>query len=193
MKILRGVFLVCIFAGFAALFFVLDPSQKPMQEGEEGARWDTKEDILLEGLRFSEWEEGRRNWSMDAERSWYDYDEQKATLEQVVVTFLPPTGGKLLMWAERLDYDLETRKLLASGSVRGKSDQGYDFSTESLSYDSDARLVRTADKVTLAKDRLTIQGKGMEGSLADHRFTLLSAVQAVFVPQGFFPRGTDSR
>jgi LPS export ABC transporter protein LptC len=93
----------------------------------------------------------------------------------------------MFLWAKFVDYDVQTRDLTARDSVRGKSDQGYDFFTESLVYDVDRREVETDDKVTLEKDRLTIQGKGMKGSLAEHRFQLLSAVRAVFAPQRAAP------
>ncbi len=189
MKVVRGIFLCCIIGGFAALFFVLSPSQRLMEGREESGGLETEEDILVEGLLFSEWEEDRLIWSMGAERTRYHHPKKKASLEQVEVTFFPATGGKMLLWANLVDYDVQTKDLKASDSVRGKSDQGYDFVTESLLYDGDKREVSTDDKVTLEKDRLTIQGRGMKGSLADHKFRLLSEVRAVFSPQGIVPRG----
>jgi len=191
LKVVRGIFLCCIIGGFAALFFVLSPSSRPLGSGEESGGIETEEDILVEGLRFSEWEEARLIWLMGAERTRYHHKEKKASLEQVEVTFYPATGGKMLLWANLVDYDVKTKGLRASDSVRGRSDQGYDFTTESLLYNGDKREVTTDDKVTLEKDRLTIQGTGMKGSLADHKFRLLSEVRAVFSPQGILPRGAD--
>jgi len=191
LKVIRAIFLCCIIGGFAALFFVLSPSRRPLEGGAEPVGIETEEDILVEGIRFSEWEEDRLVWQMGAERTRYHHKEKKANLEQVEVTFFPATGGKMLLWANLVDYDVRTKGLRASDSVRGKSDQGYDFTTESLLYDGDKREVTTDDQVTLVKDRLTIQGTGMQGSLADHRFRLLSEVRAVFSPQGIVPRGAD--
>jgi len=191
LRVVRGIFLCCIIGGFAALFFVLSPSRKPLGGGEESKGIETEEDILVEGIRFSEWEEDRLIWQMGAERTRYHHKEKMASLEQVEVTFYPATGGKMLLWANLVDYDVRTKGLRASDSVRGKSDQGYDFATESLVYDGTRREVMTDDKVTLEKDRLTIQGTGMQGSLADHKFRLLSEVRAVFSPQGIVPRGAD--
>ena len=154
-------------------------------EGQgEAAAPEPDEDILLKGLQYSEWEGDRLSWSMVAERTRYHHDQKKATLEVVEVTFFPASGGKMFLWAGVVDYDLETKNLAARESVRGRSDQGYVFFTESLLYDGHKREVSTDDKVTLEKDRLTIQGVGMKGSLGDHKFRLLSAVSAVFSPQG---------
>jgi LPS export ABC transporter protein LptC len=184
LKVVKGILLACIIGGFAALFFVLSPSRDLAEGKGEAAVPETDEDILLKGLRFAEWEGDRLSWSMKAERTRYHHDQKKATLEEVEVTFFPTSGGKMLLWAEVVDYDLETRDLAARQSVRGRSDQGYVFVTENLFYDGHEREVSTDDKVTLEKDRLTIQGVGMKGSLRDHRFRLLSGVSAVFSPQG---------
>lgn len=187
MKLVRAIFLACIIGGFAVLFFALTPSRQLMEEPGESAGVDTKEDIRVEGLRYSEWEGDRLLWSMEAERVRYRHKEKKADLEEVAVTFFPAAGGKMFLWAKLVDFDLETGDLVAKGSIRGKSDQGYTFSTERLFYDSGERTVTTDDKVTLEKDRLTIQGIGMKGSLVDHRFQLLSSVNAVFAPRGSAP------
>jgi len=191
LKVVRAIFLCCIIGGFAALFFVLSPSHRPQVGGEESRGIETEEDILVEGIQFSEWEEDRLVWQMGAERARYHHKEKKASLDQVEVTFFPATGGKMLLWANLMDYDVRSKGLIARDSVRGKSDQGYDFATESLLYDGEKREVTTDDKVTLEKDRLTIQGTGMQGSLVDHKFRLLSEVRAVFSPQGIVPRGAD--
>lgn len=187
MKFVRAIFLACILGGFAVLFFALTPPRHLMEQEGERTVPETNEDILVEGLRYSEWEGDRLLWSMEAERVRYRHKEKKADLEEVDVTFFPATRGKMFLWARQVDFDLETGNLVAQGSIRGKSDQGYTFSTERLFYDGSDRTVSTDDKVTLEKDRLTIEGVGMKGSLADHRFRLLSAVNAVFAPRGSTP------
>jgi len=187
LKVVRGIFLCCILVGFAALLFMLSPSpRKAMEQGQRGGI-ETEEDILVEGLTFSEWEEDRLSWSMDAESGRYYHKEERASFEDAAATFFPSAGGKMKLWAKTVDYDLQARVLMARDSVKGKSDQGYDFSTTSLVYEGATRQVRTDDKVTLEKDRLTIQGTGMKGSLTDHTFRLLSDVRAVFIPQGTVP------
>ena len=187
MKLVRGIFLGCILVGFVSLLFVLSPSRRSLEDPGQGSDIETEEDIFVEGLSFSEWEEDRLNWSMEAESGRYHHNKETASFDQVAATFFPAAGGKMRLRAKSVEYDLQTRVLAARDSVRGKSDQGYDFATESLVYEGATREVRTDDKVTLEKDRLTIQGTGMKGSLMDHTFRLLSHVRAVFVPQGTVP------
>jgi LPS export ABC transporter protein LptC len=187
LKVVRGIFLCCILVGFAVLLFLLSPSPRKGEGQGQGGGIETEEDILVEGLRFSEWEEDRLSWSMDAESGRYYHKEERASFEDVAAAFFPAAGRKMRLWAKTVDYDLQSRVLMARDSVKGKSDQGYDFATSSLVYEGATREVRTDDKVTLEKDRLTIQGTGMKGSLADHKFRLLSDVRAVFSPQGIVP------
>ena len=158
-----------------------------MEEAEQGRGIETEEDILVEGLAFSEWEGDRLSWSMEAENGRYYHKKETAVFEQVAATLVTSGGGKMRLWAKSVDYDLQARTLVARDSVRGESDQGYDFTTESLFYEGATRAVWTDDKVALEKDRLTIQGTGMKGSLTDHTFRLLSDVRAVFVPEGTAP------
>lgn len=158
-----------------------------MEGRRELAALDAEEDILVEGLRFSEWEADRLGWSMEAERVRYHHRQSMAYLEEVDVTLFPPGGGKMFLRAKRVDFDVKTQDLFARESIRGRSDQGYVFYTERLFYDGENREVTTDDKVTLEKDRLSIQGVGMKGSLSDHKFRLLSSVSAVFAPAGAAP------
>lgn len=169
------------------MLFLLRPSPRKGEVQGQGGGIETQEDILVEGLTFSEWEEARLSWSMDAESGRYYHKQEEASFEDVAATFFPADGGKMKLWAKSVDYDLQSRVLKARDSVRGESDQGYDFETSSLVYEGATREVRTDDKVTLEKDRLTIQGTGMKGSLTNHTFRLLSDVRAVFVPQGTVP------
>jgi LPS export ABC transporter protein LptC len=187
LRVVRGILLACIIGGFVALFSVLNPPPNRMEGGEEVQGLETDEDILVEGLHYSEWEEDRVFWSMKAERALYHHQRKQVTFEQVEVTFFPSREGKMLLWANIVEYDLDSRNLVVREAVRGKSDQGYVFVTESLYYDGSKREVTTDDKVALEKDRLTIQGVGMEGSLVDHKFRILSGVHAVFSPQGTVP------
>jgi len=42
--------------------------------------------------------------------------------------------------------------------------------------------VSSAEKVVLSKGGMTVEGTGMNGSLADQSFRLLSSVHTVFIP-----------
>jgi len=100
----------------------------------------------------------------------------------VRVTFFAPSREEIHLFAKRVHYDNQSRILTAEGGVRVESQQGYRFSSQSVTYDAREKELQTHDKVNLEKDRLVIEGTGMEGSLTDQRFVLLSEVKAVFSP-----------
>ena len=117
----------------------------------------------------------------------YYHVEHRAHLVDVEVTLHGDGGGNMRMKADTVSYDTESRVLTAQGNVQGESDQGYSFFTASLTYDMDSREVETIDKVTIRKDRLSIEGLGMRGSLRENNFILFSEVRAEFAPE-VFPR-----
>ncbi len=122
-------------------------------------------------------------WVLDARWANFYLTEEETRFHDVDVTFLPSSGGEISLRAQKVFYDLGSRLLKAEGEVSGESDQGFRFHTGRLFYKADQKEVNTPDKVTLQKDRLFIEGIGMEGSLRDQRFVLLSSVRARFSPE----------
>ena len=178
MKILRSLILIFLLGGFALLFYEIMPSTGPKEEREK--RIQTDESIRLEGLHYMEWKDDTLSWVLDAKNAVFRHRVNKAFFKGVAVVFYPETGGKMHLYANNVIYDNETQDLAAEGKVWGESDQGYRFYTKSIFYHADKKEVSTQDKVTFKKDRLTIRGVGMAGSVADHRFDLLSSVKAEF-------------
>ncbi len=183
----RFLFLLCIAGGFIALFSRIGPSRRPAGEEGEGARPETAEDLVVDNLHYAEWKGEELVWVLDARLGKYYHDGSEARLKDVKVTFLSSSGRKVFLEADDVVYAVETGNLVARGDVRGRTGDGIRFTTTTLSFDGETREVRTADKVTLEKDRLTIVGVGMKGSLERRRFVLLSSVRAVFSPRGTGP------
>jgi len=159
------------------------PSKRSLDDAGSELRSRTDEDARMEGLRYKEWKDGVLTWVLDAHLARYFHEKGLAHFEEADVTFLPPTGDRVLLHAKKILYDVNTRLLTAEGDVSGESEKGFRFSTSTLSYKADKKEVSTPDKVTLEKDRLIIEGVGMEGSLPEQRFVLLSSVRAMFSPE----------
>ena len=139
------------------------------------------------GQQFSEWKGENKVWTLNAQRGKYHHQAKKASFEEAYVTFSRPEGGKMNLWAKAVFYDIDTGDIRAQGEVRGVSEEGYEFFTETLYYHAEKRIVDTEDKVRLQKDRLTLTGVRMRGFLEEHRFVLLSSVAAQFSPQVTVP------
>lgn len=156
------------------------------REEEDGAWLEVDEDIRLDAVRYREWKKGQVNWDLDARRVAYHIEGGRVSFQDVSLIFVPPEGGdSLTLRADAASYEIEVRRLRVEGNVTGEGSRGFRFRTESLEYDLDEKRVWTRDKVILEKDRLIVEGLGMEGSLIDQTFLLLSAVRTVLVP----PRG----
>ena len=147
----------------------------------------SEEDVAAETIQYSEWKGENKIWTLNAQRGRYHHKAKKASFEEAFVTFFSPEVGKMNLWAKAVFYDIETGDIKARGEVRGKSEEGYEFFTETLDYHAEKRIVDTEDKVRLQKDRLTLIGVGMRGFLEENRFNLLSSVAARFSPQATVP------
>jgi len=178
LKILRSFILIFLLGGFALLLYEIIPSKDAKEEVKNSIQTD--ESIRLEGLYYTEWKDDRLSWVLDANNAVFRHRENEAVFKGVAVVFYPDTGGRMHLHADQVVYDNGTRDLTAEGKVWGESDQGYRFYTNRIFYDAEAEEVSTQDKVTFKKDRLIIRGVGVAGSVADHRFELLSAVRAEF-------------
>jgi len=135
----------------------------------------------VQGVHYREWKNGRVMWDLDAREAAYHIEDEKAFFQDVSLVYYPPEEGlPLSLQADRVSYEMGPRRLKAEGNVLGEGAQGFRFRTDSLAYDLEGKRVMTRDKVILEKDRLRVEGVGMEGSLTDQTFVLLSSVRTVF-------------
>lgn len=178
MKIFRLCFLVGIVAGFAWLLGIL--SQEAERDAPGGAPLESsfEEDIGVEKVGFSEWKGPDRAWTLEARRMKYYHQEKRVDFEEAKVSFLDSGGKRIDIRADRLRYEGETGNLEAEGNVEGRNELGYVFSAPRLFYEAAERRIATTDKVTLRKDRLSIQGIGMQASLKERKMEVLSSVEA---------------
>ncbi len=187
-KIVRWCFLIGSVAGFAWLLGILgqDGGRGPSPEGVP-LEFFSDEDIGVENVGFSEWKGPDRAWTLEARRMKYYHRQKRVDFEEAKVTFLDSRGKRIDIRADRLRYDGETGNLEAEGNVEGRDEQGYAFSAPRLSYEAEDRRIATTDKVTLRKDRLSIQGVGMEASLRERKIEVLSLVEARLASGGEAP------
>ncbi len=186
-KFVRGLFFVFLVGGVSLFIFFMRPSEdRPVLE--QGGAWrKAEEDVHLDGIHFREWKKGELQWDLNARVAKYYHNEEKAFFQDVSLVFYPPEGAPMNLHADRVFYEMAKRELKAEGNVWGEGDQGFRFYTGSILYDLEAKEAETEDQVVLKKDRLTIKGIGMKGSLTDQTFVLLSSVRTVFVPGEALP------
>jgi len=181
-RLFRMGLLLVLAGGFLLLLRALHSSE-PRLSANSGEWREAEEDVHVEGIHFKEWKQDALQWDLDARLAKYYHGAQEAFFEDVSLRFRPPeTGSVMTLHADRVLYEMEGRLLRADGNVWGVGEQGLRFHTNSLTYDLENKRVESSDPVVLEKDGLTVEGTGMEGSLRDQRFRLLSSVRSVWVP-----------
>jgi LPS export ABC transporter protein LptC len=137
--------------------------------------------MSMEGFRFSESENGRISWRMNA-RTADLYENKEARLKDMEITFLAPDQreGKLLGESGTMDTITGNAEIRGgSREVRVVTSDGYLLTTNSLFWNADERLVRTPDPFKLLGTELYLEGKGITANLDMHSIVVGGNVKAV--------------
>ena len=138
------------------------------------------EDIRVEGVRHFELNGESILWAIDAEEARFFQPKSVVEFDNVRITFYPSAGGDMTLVARKGYYETNTRNMSADDGVTGMTDQGYWFWTPRMSYDAASKEITSTDKVILRRDRLSIEGIGLQGSVETRNFHILSAVKATY-------------
>lgn len=165
--------------GIAVFLYVVQADKRERTadlagKGDEGG----EEDILVEGVRHFEFDGGALRWTIQAKTARFFQAGNLIRFDTVTAVFYAPEGGTMELSALRGYYDTATGHIGAEGDVIGKSDDGYEFRTQRVKYEPATRSIHGEDKVTLRKDRVTIEGVGLEGSVERRSIKVLSSVKA---------------
>jgi len=164
-------------AGVGSLYFFLSKEKVIDPEYvDQTSRFG--EDILIEGVRHFELKGDSILWSVDAKEARFFQPKNIVQFDDITATFHQSEGGELTLFAKRGCYEINTRNMSAEGDVMGIGDQGYEFWTQNLTYEASTKEIYAPDKVTLKKDRLTIEGVGLKGSLDTKTIQILSSIKA---------------
>ncbi len=180
----RRLFLLIVIGGAVAVFLYVLHIEKRGGTAEELTPHDrgSGEDILVEGVRHFDFDADGLRWAIQAKTARFFQAGNIIRFETITATVYPASGGMMVLEASEGYYDTATGNIGVEGNVRGRSDQGYVFNTDRLTYEAASRRIHSTDKVTLQKDRLTIKGMGLEGALDTRTIRVLSSVEATTGP-----------
>jgi len=120
-------------------------------------------DVALHKARFTEMHEGTAVWELVAERAEYDKTGEVVYLTDIHMVYAKSrTNGSITLTASKGEYSNSTKNIRLRGMVHVVTDSGMVFDTESLDYQADSSLFRTADHVDFRHDRLSLAATGME-------------------------------
>ena len=131
-------------------------------------------DLGLDRVHYSQNEDGRESWVLDADRAAYQRKEEELALTGVVLTFFNAGRfGEVKLFADGGVLQQQQKLIDLQGNVRIETTSGERYRSNVLQYDFARRLVTTDDLISMHSRQIILTGKGMtldlgQGTLKVH-------------------------
>ncbi|MBE9486063.1 MAG: LPS export ABC transporter periplasmic protein LptC [Chloroflexi bacterium] len=140
-------------------------------------------DLALEQLHYTQIEEGRRRWTLDADKAEYQRQQGQVSLKTVQLTlFEAGRLGQVRLQADQGLLDQEERQVEVWGNVIIKTERGEQLYTERLHYDDQQRRLHTDEPVRLLSERMELTGIGMQIDLEQEQLLIKKDVWMLLLP-----------
>lgn len=139
----------------------------------------------MDGVHVVEAKNDEKEWELWADRATGFRADQDLTLNRVKAVFFGDNGVEMTVTGNRGRVEPKTKNMRIEGEVVTKSNNGYTFKTESISYQSDTRVLTSPNPVEVIGPRepgghsLYVRGDRMESDLAGGVLEIESNVRAV--------------
>jgi len=141
-------------------------------------------DLSLEELHYTQTEEGRRSWTLDAEKAEYRRDDGLAKLDAVILLlYRAGQFGELRMTADHGLLRQEEQQVEVWGDVRISTARGDWLYTERLIFDGQRQLLTNNEPVQVSNQRMELAGTGLWADLAAGRLRLEQDVWMLLLPE----------
>ncbi len=141
-------------------------------------------DLSLEKLHYTQNEDGKRSWTLDADKAEYRRDEGQAVLDAVnLVLHEAGQFGEAKLTAEHGLLEQEEQQVEIWGNVVVVTARGDRIYTERLRYDGQKKLLTSAEKVRLINPRMELTGTGLQADLQRGQMRLEKDVWMLLLPQ----------
>jgi LPS export ABC transporter protein LptC len=138
--------------------------------------------MSMDGFRFTQSENGRVSWRMDA-RSADLYENKEAQLQDIKIVFKSPENNKestILGETGTMDTTSGNASIRrVTREVRVISSDGYLLTTDSLFWKAGERVVWTADPFKLLGSEIYLEGTGISANVDMRTIMVKNDVKAV--------------
>ena len=140
-------------------------------------------DLSLDQLHYTQNEDGKRSWTLDADQAEYQRGNSQAFLEKVSLQFYD-TGeaGDVHLAAEHGSLQQETRQVEVWDQVVVKTGRGEQLFTERLHYSDQQRQFSTEEPVRIISPRMELTGTGLRVDLETGRLEVMRDVWMLLLP-----------
>lgn len=137
--------------------------------------------MSMEGFRFTQSENGRVSWRMDA-RNAELFDNKEAQLQEIKIVFTSPENKEATILGERGTLDTSSGNAAlrrATREVRVITSDGYLLTSDSLFWKAGDRVVWTADPFKLLGSEIYLEGTGISANVDLRTIMVKNDVKAV--------------
>jgi LPS export ABC transporter protein LptC len=140
-------------------------------------------DLSLEKLHYTQNEEGRRSWTLDADKAEYRREDGQAQLDAVsLLLYRAGQFGEVRLTAEHGLLQQEEQQVEIWGNVQIVTGRGDRLSTERLRFDGRKQLLTNSEPVRLSNQRMELTGTGLWADLEAGRLRLEKDVWLLLLP-----------
>ncbi|MDR3567567.1 MAG: LPS export ABC transporter periplasmic protein LptC [Syntrophobacteraceae bacterium] len=127
------------------------------------------EEVKLKDMKFTEMQEGKKYWTLQASEAKYFQDEQKTTLQNVHLTFyVDKTGKQLQLTSREGTLYAGTKDIDLKGDIRVGLPNDYVATMQTAHYIHGKKLVESSDPVHLSGPGLALDGNMWKYNINDH-------------------------
>ncbi|HMB17087.1 MAG TPA: LPS export ABC transporter periplasmic protein LptC [Pelovirga sp.] len=156
--------------------------QTPVQEILETLPPDI--DLALDHLNYTETQDGRKRWTLVADRAEYLRGNQLVRLTPVQLTFYEAGAfGDLNLTADHGELQEDTRQVDIWGDVVVVGEGGERLQTESLRYQDQQRQLSTAAPIHYQAPRMELTGVGLLVDLEKSTMLVEKDVRVLLLPE----------
>lgn len=156
--------------------------QTPVQEILETLPQEI--DLALDNLNYTETRDGRKRWTLVADRAEYLRSSNLVRLNPVQLTFYEAGAfGDLNLTAERGELQEDTRQVDVWGDVVVVGEGGERLQTESLRYHDQQRRLSTAAPIHYTAPRIELTGVGLQVDLEKNTLLVEKDVRMLLLPE----------
>lgn len=139
-------------------------------------------DLSLDKIHYTQTEDGRRRWTLDADSADYQREAGLISLQNVEIVFFEVGRfAEVKMTADEGVFNQQLERVEAWGDVEIITDQGEHFYTERLQYEQASQRVSSEQRVRMISPQLELSGVGFWFDLPTGRLSILEDVHARFV------------
>lgn len=178
------LFLIVAVVTFFGVFITLNKFKNKLVSEVDLVATDA--DLSIKKVHYTQTDEGRKAWQLDAESARYFKGKEEILLEKVRAVFYDQEGETITLTGDQGKIMSNSKDMEIIGNIVATSTKGYLLYTDSLKYIMDQKKICTNDHIKITGERLKIEGEGLSMDISGENLSILRNVKSSFKELKFF-------